>query len=57
MACDQSLAQRLRELLADEHDVTEKKMFGGLARCASSMTVSSVGRTSNEEFLSTEVIT
>jgi TfoX/Sxy family transcriptional regulator of competence genes len=31
MAYDQDLAQRLRELLADEDGVTEKKMFGGLA--------------------------
>ena len=31
MAFDQNLAVRLRELLADERSVTEKKMFGGLA--------------------------
>ncbi|MEY2581666.1 MAG: hypothetical protein QOE09_1515 [Ilumatobacteraceae bacterium] len=31
MAYDQDLAQRMRELLVDEPDVTEKKMFGGLA--------------------------
>jgi TfoX/Sxy family transcriptional regulator of competence genes len=31
MAYDQDLAQRLRELLAGEDAVTEKKMFGGLA--------------------------
>jgi TfoX N-terminal domain len=30
MAYDEDLANRLRELLADE-DITEKKMFGGLA--------------------------
>jgi TfoX/Sxy family transcriptional regulator of competence genes len=28
---DEDLANRLRELLADERAVTEKKMFGGLA--------------------------
>jgi len=31
MAYDEDLANRLRELLADESAVTEKKMFGGLA--------------------------
>jgi TfoX/Sxy family transcriptional regulator of competence genes len=31
MAYDEDLADRLRELLADEDAVTEKKMFGGLA--------------------------
>jgi TfoX/Sxy family transcriptional regulator of competence genes len=31
MAYDEDLANRLRELLADEEGVTEKKMFGGLA--------------------------
>ena len=31
MAYDEELANRLRELLAGEPDVTEKKMFGGLA--------------------------
>ena len=31
MAYDEALARRLRELLADEKSVTEKKMFGGLA--------------------------
>lgn len=30
MAFDPELAGRLRELLAGEHGVTEKKMFGGL---------------------------
>src|SRR5437762_6401231 len=30
MAFDQDLALRLRELLADEGRITEKKMFGGL---------------------------
>jgi TfoX/Sxy family transcriptional regulator of competence genes len=28
---DEDLANRLRELLADEPDVTEQRMFGGLA--------------------------
>jgi TfoX/Sxy family transcriptional regulator of competence genes len=31
MAYDEELAGRIRELLADEPDLTEKKMFGGLA--------------------------
>jgi len=31
MAYDEDLADRLRELLASEPEVTEKKMFGGLA--------------------------
>ena len=31
MAYDEALAQRIRELLADEPDVVEKRMFGGLA--------------------------
>ncbi len=31
MAYDEDLANRLRELLAGEEEVTEKKMFGGLA--------------------------
>jgi TfoX/Sxy family transcriptional regulator of competence genes len=31
MAYDEELAERIRELLRDETDVTERKMFGGLA--------------------------
>jgi len=31
MAYDEDLAHRLRELLADEDAITERKMFGGLA--------------------------
>jgi TfoX/Sxy family transcriptional regulator of competence genes len=31
MAYDEDLANRIRELLADEGPITEKKMFGGLA--------------------------
>jgi len=31
MSYDESLANRIRELLADGADFTEKKMFGGLA--------------------------
>lgn len=31
MAYDEELANRIRELLSDEPDLTEKKMFGGLA--------------------------
>ena len=31
MAYDEDLANRIRELIADDSDVTEKRMFGGLA--------------------------
>jgi len=31
MACDEGLAQRIRELLQDDSDVEEKRMFGGVA--------------------------
>ena len=31
MAYDEALAERIRELVAEEQNVTEKKMFGGLA--------------------------
>ena len=31
MAYDEDLADRIRELLGDDVDLTEKKMFGGLA--------------------------
>jgi TfoX/Sxy family transcriptional regulator of competence genes len=31
MAYDEELAYRIRELLIDEHDLTEQRMFGGLA--------------------------
>ena len=31
MACDEGLVQRIRELLQDERDVEEKRMFGGVA--------------------------
>jgi TfoX/Sxy family transcriptional regulator of competence genes len=31
MAYDEELAARIRDLVADEGDLTEKKMFGGLA--------------------------
>ena len=31
MAYDEKLAARIRELVADEKGITEKKMFGGLA--------------------------
>jgi hypothetical protein len=31
MAFDEGLAERLREVLADQADLDEKKMFGGLA--------------------------
>ena len=45
MAYDEDLAHRLRELLADEDGVTEKKMFGGLAfLLRGNMAVSASGR-------------
>jgi TfoX/Sxy family transcriptional regulator of competence genes len=31
MACDAALAERVRRILAKSPDVTEKKMFGGVA--------------------------
>ena len=31
MAYDEGLAQRIRDLVGDDLDVTEKRMFGGLA--------------------------
>lgn len=31
MAYDEGLAERIRDVLADEHGLTEKRMFGGLA--------------------------
>jgi hypothetical protein len=31
VAYDEELADRIRDLLAGESDLTEKKMFGGLA--------------------------
>ena len=31
MAYDEVLAERIRELVAGEHELTEKQMFGGLA--------------------------
>jgi TfoX/Sxy family transcriptional regulator of competence genes len=31
MAYDEDLAQRIRDLVGDGHDVSEKRMFGGLA--------------------------
>ena len=45
MAYDEDLANRLRELLATEDGITEKKMFGGLAFLRhGNMTVSASGR-------------
>lgn len=45
MAYDQSLAQRIRELLGDGHSLTEKKMFGGLAfLVGGNMAVAASGR-------------
>src|SRR3954467_12246835 len=45
MAYDEDLANRLRELLADEEAITEKTMFGGLAFLLhGNMTVSASGQ-------------
>ena len=45
MAYDEGLANRIRELLAGEQGVTEKKMFGGLAfLIGGNMSVSASGR-------------
>jgi TfoX/Sxy family transcriptional regulator of competence genes len=45
MAYDEDLANRIRELVADEKGVTEKKMFGGLAFLINgNMSVSASGR-------------
>jgi TfoX/Sxy family transcriptional regulator of competence genes len=45
VAYDEELADRIRELLATDHDVTEKKMFGGLAfLIGGHMSVSASGR-------------
>jgi TfoX/Sxy family transcriptional regulator of competence genes len=45
MAYDEDLANRIRELLADEDGVTEKKMFGGLAfLIGGNMSVSASGQ-------------
>jgi TfoX/Sxy family transcriptional regulator of competence genes len=45
MAYDEDLANRIRELIAGEHDVTEKKMFGGLAfLIGGNMSVSASGQ-------------
>jgi TfoX/Sxy family transcriptional regulator of competence genes len=45
MAYDEDLANRIRELIAGEPDVTEKKMFGGLAfLVAGNMSVAAGGQ-------------
>jgi TfoX/Sxy family transcriptional regulator of competence genes len=45
MAYDEALAERMRELLDGEPDVTEKKMFGGLAfLVGGSMAISASGQ-------------
>ena len=45
MAYDEALAERIRALLADEEDVTERKMFGGLAfLIGGNMSVSASGQ-------------
>lgn len=45
MPYDEHLANRLRELLADQDGITEKKMFGGLAFLLNGhMSVSASGR-------------
>jgi hypothetical protein len=45
VAYDKELAERIRELLATDHDVVEKKMFGGLAfLIGGNMSVSASGQ-------------
>jgi TfoX/Sxy family transcriptional regulator of competence genes len=45
MAYDERLAQRIRDLVVDDLDVTEKRMFGGLAFLVNgSMAVAASGR-------------
>ena len=45
MAYDEDLANRIRELISAEPDVTEKKMFGGLAfLIGGNMSVSASGQ-------------
>jgi TfoX/Sxy family transcriptional regulator of competence genes len=45
VAYDEDLATRIRELMADEDGVTEKKMFGGLAfLIGGNMSVSASGQ-------------
>ena len=45
MAYDEKLAQRIRDLMAEEPDLTEKKMFGGLAfLIAGNMAVAASGQ-------------
>ncbi len=45
MAYDEALAERIRALLAGEEDVSEKKMFGGLAfLVGGNMSVSASGQ-------------
>jgi TfoX/Sxy family transcriptional regulator of competence genes len=45
VAYDEELAERIRELLATDHDVVEKKMFGGLAfLIGGNMSVSASGQ-------------
>jgi TfoX/Sxy family transcriptional regulator of competence genes len=45
VAYDEDLANRIRELLADESGVTEKRMFGGLAfLIGGNMSVSASGQ-------------
>ena len=45
MAYDEKLAERIRDLVADEPDLTEKKMFGGLAfLIAGNMAVAASGQ-------------
>lgn len=45
MAYDEKLAERIRDLTAEEPDLTEKKMFGGLAfLIAGNMAVAASGQ-------------
>ncbi|HEV3227234.1 MAG TPA: TfoX/Sxy family protein [Acidimicrobiales bacterium] len=45
MAYDEKLAERIRDLMAEQPDLTEKKMFGGLAfLIAGNMAVAASGQ-------------
>jgi TfoX/Sxy family transcriptional regulator of competence genes len=44
VAYDEGVAERIRDVLADDPDVTERQMFGGIAfLCAGNMSVGIVG--------------
>lgn len=47
MAFDEGLAERVRELIADQSDISERKMFGGLCFCAAATCVSGLSGVSS----------